>query len=71
MSIWSENPEWFDQWLEEQAADGRFDDTEFGPEIKRVLSLGDFCGWSWWDKLDTDGKLGQEAITAYIERLIP
>lgn len=71
MSIWSDNPEWFDEWLERQAADGRFDDTPHGPEIKRLIEEGDFCGWQWWDRLDTDGKLGSEACTAFFERWVP
>lgn len=71
MSIWSENPEAFDSWLEEQAERGRFDNTPYGPEIKRLLAAGDFCAWEWWDKLDTNGSLGQEAMTAYVERFIP
>ena len=71
MSVWSENPDWFDEWLEQQAADGRFDDTKYGAEIKGLVELGDFCGSEWWDKLDDKGELGQEAMTAFVERLVP
>lgn len=70
MSIWGENPEWFDQWLEKQAENGRFDNTKYGPEIKQCREAGDFCGWQWWDKLDTDGKLGEEALTAFVESYV-
>ena len=66
MSVWSENPEWFDKWLTVRAAEGRF-----GPELQDLAEVGDFIAQEWWDKLDTDGKLGEEAMTDYVERFIP
>ena len=66
MSIWSEDPEWFDEWLEQRALEGRF-----GDEIREIAEAGNFAAWEWWDRLDVKGELGQEAMTAYVEGLIP
>ena len=65
MNMWSENPEWFDAWLEEQAARGRF-----GPRLQRLAEDGDFAGYEYWDKLDRDGQLGQEAMRAFVDHFI-
>jgi len=65
MSIWSENPEWFDAWIEHQAINGYF-----GSEVQHKVEDGELAGYELWD-LDKDGSLGVEAIRAYCERLIP
>ena len=68
MSIWSDNPEWFDSWIEQQALNGRF-----GSEVQAKVNEGALCGWELWATpgIDLDGKLGSEACQAYVERLIP
>lgn len=67
MSVWSESPEWFDEWLEQQALDGRF-----GPEEQKLAEDGNFNGdLKAWDRLDTKGDLGQEAMESYCDRWIP
>ncbi len=66
MSIWRHNPEWFDDWLEQQALDGRF-----GKELQEQAEAGAFLGYEQWAVLDTDGKLGAEATEAYCTRLVP
>jgi len=65
MSIASDNPEWFEEWLEVQAANGRF-----GPEVQSQALNGDFDSYEEWDKLDVDGKLWAEACQDYIERFM-
>lgn len=65
MSIWSENPEWFDDWIFEQALDGRL-----GEEIQKKCENDEIEGYDLWD-LDKDGKLGAEASSCFIERLMP
>lgn len=64
MSIWAENPEFFDEWIEEQALDGRF-----GDDIQKKIENGDMEPYDLWD-LDKDGKLGSEAMGAFCERLM-
>ena len=65
MSIWSENPEWFDAWIEQQAINGYF-----GSEVQNKVENGELVGYELWD-LDKNGSLGGEALLAYCERLIP
>ena len=68
MSLWHDNPEWFDEWIEKQALDGRF-----GPEIKRHVEQGEMLGSDLWDmSLGTPelADLGREAEQSYCERLI-
>ncbi len=40
MSVWSENPEFFDEWLETEALEGRF-----GTNLKELARSGNFSGW--------------------------
>jgi hypothetical protein len=65
MSFWSDNPEWFDEWIFEKALDGYF-----GKEIQVKAENDEIQGYDLWD-LDKDGKLGSEASTAFIEQFIP
>ena len=64
MSIMSDNPEWFDEWIFEKAIDGHF-----GDEIRLKAENGKIEAWDLWD-LDRDGKLGSEACTAYCKRSV-
>jgi hypothetical protein len=73
MSIWSDNPEWFDEWIETEAMDGRF-----GEELRKKVENGDLVGYELWDLdgkgklpgIKNDGSLGSEASTAYCERMM-
>jgi hypothetical protein len=65
MSIWSDDPEWFDEWLEKQALKGRF-----GPRFQFEAEQGNFEASEQWTKLDVDGKLRQEAMSDYCERFV-
>ena len=58
--IWADNPEWFDEWIEEQALDGRF-----GEEIRIKIDNGEIEPYDLWGLLDKDGKLGGEAEADY------
>lgn len=65
MSLWSDNPEWFDWWLEDQALKGRF-----GEEKKAQAEAGEFnADYDEWGRLDTNGELGAEAMLDFEERL--
>ncbi len=66
MSIWSDDPEWFDEWLERKALEG-----DFGPELQKKAEDGNFFDDDMWDLLDKDGKLGQEATADYCDRFMP
>ncbi len=63
MSIWSDDPEFFDEWIEKQALNGRF-----GPEAQKQAEDGDFDVSEAWNKLDVGGKLGSEATADYCSR---
>ena len=69
MSICSDDPEYFDEWIERRAVDGWF-----GAEIKAKVENGDLPGYELWpmlDKLGFDiGQLGGEASANYCERFI-
>ena len=62
MSVWSDDPEWFDDWLTEQALHGRF-----GPEQQKLAEDGDFDAREWFN-LDTSQDLCQEALEVYYDR---
>ncbi|MCK5016260.1 MAG: hypothetical protein KAS32_04235 [Candidatus Peribacteraceae bacterium] len=55
MNMWAENPEWFDEWIWEQALDGRL-----GEEIRLKCENEEIEAYDLWD-YDKDGKLGGEA----------
>ena len=62
MSIWGDNPEWFDEWIIQRALDGNFgEDVQKKVEVEE-LSADDL----WKDHLD----LGSDAELAYCERLV-
>jgi hypothetical protein len=63
MSVWGDNPEWFDEWLEKRALEGRF-----GLEVQARAEAGDFEAYMEWNKLDPTGELGTEATQDYWER---
>lgn len=65
MSVWGDNPEWFDGWLESEAISGRF-----GPGIQAQAERGEFEGYKEWSQLDHDGILGAEALRDYWEEII-
>ena len=59
MSIWGDNPEWFDEWIEQKALAG-----EFGEEVRLAVESGDMTADDLWkDHLD----LGGDAELAYCE----
>lgn len=62
MSMWSDNPEWFDDWIFEKALEG-----DFGEAIQLKAENDEIESSDLWN-LDKDGKLGSEACTAYCER---
>ena len=66
MSIWRENPEWFDEWLEERALAG-----EFGEQLQQQAEAGDFIACEQWALLDTNGSLGAQAEEDYCTRFVP
>ena len=65
MSVWGDNPEWFDEWLERRALDGKL-----GGAIQAIAQNGEFRGYEWWDKVDTKGHLAQMALIDYYDRFI-
>jgi hypothetical protein len=68
MSMWAENPEWFDEWLEKQAMTGRF-----GEEIRKQVIEGEVLGYELWPKLLEDERypgLAREAELAFIEQFV-
>ena len=67
MSIWSDNPEWFDEWIEKQALEGKF-----GEEIKKKVEDGRVVGSDLWAMKDIDpnGKLGSQATEDYCLRFV-
>ena len=65
MSLWDENPEWFDEWLEQRALEG-----EFGEELKQQAQAGEFVAYEQWDGLDIYGSLGARAEQDFWERLV-
>ena len=66
MSLWSENIEWFEEWLEQRALEG-----EFGEALKQQAEAGEFVAYEQWATLDVDGSLGARAAQDFCERLIP
>ncbi len=67
MSIWADNPEYFDEWIENQALKGRF-----GAEIQAAVESGDLPGYELWGRKDIDprGDLGCEAEQDYYGRFM-
>lgn len=65
MSIWSDDPEYFDGWIEKQAMNGRF-----GEEIRVKVENGDLAGYEIWAMKDIDpkGDLGSQATEDYCHR---
>jgi len=62
MSIYGNDPEWFDEWIEQKARDG-----EFGPETRKLVEDGVLTADDLWkDHLD----LGRDAALAYCERFV-
>ena len=69
MSIWSDNPEVFDEWIEQYALEGNL-----GLEIQRKVGEGELVGWELWALPELQaqlGELGHKAEVAYVERLMP
>jgi hypothetical protein len=68
MGLWSDNPEWFDEWIEEYALAGKL-----GLETQQKVESGEFIGSDLWaDLIKTSGgcKLASEAAVAYCERFV-
>jgi hypothetical protein len=67
MSIWSDDPEFFDEWVEKQALKGRF-----GPEIQALVENDELPGYELWNRKDFDpkGDFGCEAMQDYCERFV-
>jgi hypothetical protein len=67
MSLWSDDPEWFDEWIEKQAINGRFGDA-----IRIAVEEAGMPGWEIWamPDIDPEGKLGSEAMQDYCERFV-
>ncbi len=63
MSIWGNDPEWFDNWIEQKALAG-----EFGEDVRLAVEREDTTADDLWkDHLD----LGSDAELAYCERFVP
>jgi len=63
MSVWGNDPEWFDNWIEQKALDG-----EFGEEVQRKVESEELTADDLWkDHLD----LGKDAMESYCERFVP
>jgi hypothetical protein len=67
MSIWSDNPEWFDEWIEAYALDGGL-----GQELQIKVEQGELTGSDLWAMKDIDpkGELGSQASEDYCTRFI-
>jgi len=65
MSIWSDDPEYFDEWIEQRALKG-----DFGEEIKTKVLNGDLMGGDLWamKELDPLGELNRQACEDYSMR---
>lgn len=65
MSIWSDDPEYFDEWIEREAMKGRF-----GAEIQAQVENGDLMGYELWAMkgIDPKGDLGSKAMEDYMMR---
>ena len=65
MNVWAENPEWFDEWVEKRAIEGRF-----GPEIQRLVEDGELEGYELWSRagFDPKGDFGSQALQDFYER---
>ena len=62
MSIWGDNPEWFDEWIIQRALDGNF-----GEDVQKKVEVEELTADDLWkDHLD----LGSDAELAYCERLV-
>ena len=66
MSLWGDNPEWFDEWIEKRALSGAF-----GPIIQKHVEEGELLGYELWvlpELQDRLGDLGTEATADFCER---
>ena len=65
MSIWSDDPDWFDEWIEQRAMEG-----QFGQQIKAKVEEGGLLGYELWAMKDIDpkGDLGTRATEDYCLR---
>lgn len=72
MSLFSDNPEWFDEWIERRALDG-----DFGVVIRDKVEEGTLIGSDLWEMASNEElfpssyNLGAEASQDYCERLVP
>jgi hypothetical protein len=67
MNVWAENPEWFDEWVEQRALEGKF-----GAEIKRGVENGTIVGSELWSRagFDPKGDFGSQALQDFYERYV-
>jgi hypothetical protein len=67
MSVWSDDPEFFDEWIEKRALEGKL-----GPTIQQDVEAGILAGYEIWSIPDIDpkGDLGCEAMQDYMERFV-
>ena len=65
MSIWSDDPEYFDEWILRRALEG-----QLGQDLQRKAEEGEIEGYEIWAMKDIDpqGKLGSQATEDYCSR---
>jgi len=66
MSLLGENPEWFDNWIELEALNGRW-----GVNLQERVLIGDVVGNDLWKDRKDISELLEEAETCFLERLAP
>ena len=69
MSIWSDCPEFFDEWIESYALEGHL-----GSQIQKEVEDGVLIGSDLWylpELQNQLGELGHRAAMAYVERMMP
>ena len=65
MSVFGDNPVWFDTWIELEALTGRF-----GFNLQEQVLMGDVTGSDLWRDRQDVPKLMGEAETCFLERLV-
>lgn len=68
MSLWSDHPEYFDEWIEKRALAG-----QLGPGLQLAVERGEVAGYEIWamKEVDPKGELGSRAMQDYCERFVP
>ena len=68
MSLWGDNPEYFEEWIEAQALNGKL-----GAEIQARVENGDLTGFELWRELQNEPQhadLARKAELDFWERFL-